>query len=582
MPQPDVPVELRQLRRKLIRLRTLGNAWLYRQRELTRQQERLYRHAVENSLGLMCAHDLNGILLWINPAAAKSLGFHAGEGVGRSLADYLSPAVAPRFKAYLERVRRDSADTGFLRLVAGDGSERVWLYRNVLYEESGAPPKVLGHAQDVTTLVRARITLRQSRERYRQLAEELEQTRRELASRVEERTADLREANQRLKEEMERRNRLEEELLRARNFESLSSLAGSIAHELNNITTIVAGNIELARMALAEGASAEDSLANALHGCERVAALTHQWNAFTMGGAPVRRSVPVRDLVAAPASSALSGYEVRLELQVDPETPPADADPAQIAQAIRHVVRNAVESTPPGGTVEVTVGPESLEDGATPLAAGRYVRITVRDRGRGIAPENLGRIFDPYFSTKGPGRGIGLTAAYAIVSRHGGLIQAESAPGEGTRILIRIPAAARIPGTPHTVPLASGLRILVMDDEEAIRRLAIQMLGRLGYRVDTAPEGGEAVAMYSAALGSGNPYAAVILDLTVPCGIGGLETVGLLHVIDPQARVLVSSGYSSDPVMASYADYGFAAVLPKPWNLARLVEALSAATTQRC
>src|SRR6476469_3361384 len=260
----------------------------------------LNRLLVEHSLGLMCVHDLEGILLAVNPAVSQSLGYPVGEGVGRSLKTFLAPAVAPLFDQYLARIRTHGSDSGLMRLVARDGSERVWLYRNVRYDEPGAPSRVLGHALDITSRMETERELKEARK-------ELTKSRDELAMRVEERTAELQVANERLRAEIARRERLEEELLRARYLESLGMLAGGIAHDFNNFLTVVQGNLAMAKTALRADDPAVDFREETSRACQRVAALGQQLLSFAKGGAPIRRTVALGRLVAEAAELARAG-----------------------------------------------------------------------------------------------------------------------------------------------------------------------------------------------------------------------------------------------------------------------------------
>ncbi len=496
----------------------------------------------------MCIHDLSGVLLYINPAAAESLGYCAGEGVGRNLADFLAPQVRSLLAGYLERIHREGSDTGFMRMLARDGTEQTWLYRNRLHQPAGGDACVLGHAQNVTSLIR----------------------------KVSERNEELQRSNERLRREMQERHKVEEELLQARKMESLGVLAGGIAHDFNNILTAIAGNLALARLEAGPEGTLSEVLADAERACARASGLSLQLLTFAKGGAPVRRASSLGEIASESAASVLQGSACRLELHVPADLWPVDVDPGQISQVIQNVVLNAAQAMPEGGAVEVRAENADVASDALPLPAGRYVRLTVHDRGHGISPEDLPRIFDPYFSTRRGGRGLGLATAYAVVHKHQGHIAAESSPGHGTRVVLYLPAAvesAREAGMVQGPGCGSG-RILVMDDEDLIRELSRKALGRLGYEVVCAADGAEAVALYRAAVESGRPFRAVVLDLTVPGGMGGVESLRRMRQIDPRVKAIVSSGYSDDPVMASAAEYGFLAVVPKPWTIASLSRVL--------
>jgi CheY-like chemotaxis protein len=242
---------------------------------------------------------------------------------------------------------------------------------------------------------------------------------------------------------------------------------------------------------------------------------------------------------------------------------------------------------PDGGTITITaenVTPDS-EQSPSP-AAGKYIRITFTDTGCGIAAENQEKIFDPYFTTKPSGNGLGLASVYSIVSKHGGQISVRSTVGTGTTFDILLPADSRNVSEARTEPAALGAgdhcSLLVMDDEKFLRDLASDLLGDLGYRVQTCSNGEEAIALYSAAKAAGAPFSAVIMDLTVPGGMGGKEAAQHILAIDPLARLIVSSGYSNDPVMADYSQFGFCATIAKPYTMAEISQILSRLLAAKC
>jgi PAS domain S-box-containing protein len=528
--------------------------------------QELYRLLVEHSLGLMCVHDLDGVLLAVNPAVAQSLGYPIEEGLGRNLRSFLAPAVQPLFDVYLARIRDNGSDSGLMRLVAKDGSERTWLYRNVLYTERGLAPRVLGHALDITDRMAAEQALKEARR-------ELERSHDDLALRVAERTAELQTANERLQAEIERRERIEEELLRARYLESLGVLAGGIAHDFNNFLTIVQGNVALARTQAGASEAILDILDQTARACTRATALGQQLLTFAKGGAPVRRTVAMAPLIRDAVELARAGSAVSFSVSLAPGLWAAEIDATQINQALHNLLLNARQAMPDGGVVEVDADNVDATGDDPPLAPGRFVCTTVRDFGRGISAEALGRIFDPYFTTRQSGSGLGLTTAYAIAMRHGGTITAQSEPGRGSAFSLYLPASMREPvekvSGPATIYRGAG-RILVMDDEEPIRRLLARVLAGMGYEAQAATDGAEAIRMYEDARTAGRPFAAVLVDLTVPGGMGGKETAARLRAIDPEVKLIVSSGYSDDPVMSAFRSYGFDEVVPKPWTPAQL------------
>ncbi len=533
-------------------------------------QLKLYRLLVENSLGLMCIHDFDGVLLSINPAVAESLGYRLEDGLGRNLREFLAPSVQNMFDDYLRRIRTNPVDTGLMRLVAKDGTERIWLYRNVQCEQSGPRALVLGHALDITERINAERALKQSRK-------DLAKARDELALRVAERTAELRQTNERLRAEIEQREQIEEELLRARKLEALAVLAGGIAHDFNNFLTIVQGNLELATILTQPGDSVlRDILEQAGTACRRAASLSSQLLTFGKGGAPIVRAASVAQLLEDSVNLARAGSQVSFDLVIPADLWPAELDTGQIGQVFHNVLLNARQAVPEGGVVEVRAENERIKQGAAPLNAGAYVRISVRDNGCGIAPDILPRIFDPYFTTKGTGRGLGLATAYSIVAKHRGHLSVDSTLGVGTTLSIHLPASEMAPAIqPASVVRTGAGRILIMDDEEAIRKLLEQMLTRLGYEPECSRDGAEAVELYDRARASGRAFAAVLLDLTVPGGMGGEEACARLRRIDPSVKLIVSSGYSDSPVMSEFQEHGFDDVIRKPYTLAELSQVMS-------
>lgn len=529
----------------------------------------LYRLLVENSLGLMCIHDLEGVLIAVNPAVGESLGYPPEEGLGRNLRDFLALPVRHLFDDYLRRMKAHGGDSGLMRLLARDGSERIWLYRNKLYPRGDAGAWVLGHALDITGRVAAERGLKEAQA-------ELKRAHVELAERVCERTRELEETNQRLRAEIEQRKQMEEELLRARKLESLGVLAGGIAHDFNNFLTVVQGNLAVAQMQLPENDPVKPLLQQTAAVCQRAGSLASQLLTFAKGGTPVRRALSMAALVRDTVELARAGAPVNIQAQFADDLWTGDADADQISHALRNVLLNARDATPEGGLVQVCAENTVLEDRGTGLKPGRYVRITVRDCGAGIPPEVLPRIFDPYFTTKPGASGLGLATAYAIVSKHEGRIWAESEPGVGTVVRIDLPASETPVQEPPPEPVltrGSG-RILVMDDEESLRMLLARILQPLGYDVICARDGAEAIASYEANRAAGRKFDAVLLDLTVRGGMGGLETAARLKEIDPAVKLIVSSGYSDGAVMSDFQRYGFNQRIPKPWTPAQISEVL--------
>jgi signal transduction histidine kinase/ActR/RegA family two-component response regulator len=396
-----------------------------------------------------------------------------------------------------------------------------------------------------------------------------------LEIRVQERTAELHKSTEQLRAEIAQREQTEEELLRSRKLESLGVLAGGIAHDFNNFLTVVQGNIEVAKTQLAPDEAAQDFLNQAATACQRAKSLSSQLLTFAKGGAPVRRVASVAQLVTDAVHLARTGSPIRIEVKIAEGLWSAQVDPGQIVQVLHNILINAREAMPGGGTIEVCA--DNIPGDPDP-----QVRISIRDSGSGIPPDLLGQIFDPYFTTKPGGTGLGLATSYAIVGKHGGHISVESTPGAGTVFTVDLPALdlpASLEELPRQPPAPASMqtgteRLLVMDDDEALRVLFKAVLTSLGYDVQAAADGAEAVALYETAKATDKGFAAVILDLTVTGGMGGLEAADKLKELDPSLKLIVSSGYSDAPVMSHFAEYGFEAVIVKPWTVREISEVL--------
>lgn len=390
--------------------------------------------------------------------------------------------------------------------------------------------------------------------------------------------------------DMTERKEMQEEAIRIRKLESMGILAGGIAHDFNNLLSVILGNINLVQADIKADMRRSKFLKAAETACLKAKELTGQIITFSKGGTLIKKVGSVGDIIKETSMLALSGAGVACEFSIQPDLRRVEFDENQIRQAVRNLIRNAAEAMPGGGVISVIA--ENTEIGSEknlPLLQGQYVKIIIRDQGVGISEENLTKIFDPYFSTRDrgiqKGMGLGLTTAWAVVTRHGGHITVESELGAGTSFTLYLPAYKEdipeaeiqdIEKKPSAEkPRGRGGKILVMDDEEMIRDLASQMLKWLGYDVGVAGDGAEAIERYQKAADSGKPFDAVILDLTVKKGIGGMETLKTLLKTDPRVKAVVSSGYSDDPVMTDFRKYGFAGALPKPYTIKELTEALT-------
>jgi PAS domain S-box-containing protein len=374
------------------------------------------------------------------------------------------------------------------------------------------------------------------------------------------------------------RRLMEAERLRAQKVEALGALAGGVAHDFNNVLQGIFGYISAAKAArsLEQARELLQSSEQALHMAVR---LTNQLLTFSRGGAPLKAGIELGPAVERAAKLALSGTGVALELDLAEELAPVLADEGQIEQVIHNIVLNAAQATAPGGRVAVRAQDAALQELPVHLPPGRYVSIAVVDQGAGIRPEDMPHLFDPYFTTKPRGSGLGLATAYSMVRRHGGALEVQSAHGAGSTFTIWLPAhdqATRpsAPPPPHAAPRTG--RVLVMDDDRVVRGVMAELLGALGHAVELAEDGAAAVTRYRTAREAGHPFDAVIVDLTVAGGMGGLDTLARLRAIDPDAWVIAASGYSDDAVMAEHERHGFNAALRKPFTLESLERVLAA------
>lgn len=372
----------------------------------------------------------------------------------------------------------------------------------------------------------------------------------------------------------------EAEVQKANKLESIGLLAGGIAHDFNNVLTVILGNISLARLADGMGRPVGDSLVEAENASLRARELTQRLLTFARGGAPIKKPLQLAPLVRECAARALENSGVTPEFFLGDGLWAVEADEAQMVQVLQNLIRHAHASLSQDARLEVHVLNQEVEsDPLLALQPGRYVRVSIRDYGAGLPPENLTRIFEPYFGPKKQGHGLELATAYSIVRKHEGQIRVESIPGQGTVFHVYLPAVLAPVALPASRPraLRPGVpprRVLVMDDELPIRKLAVQLLQRIGCTAETAADGAEAIQMYESARQRGEPFGAVIMDLTVPNGLGGKDAIRELRALDPDVLAIVCSGYSNDPVMANHRDFGFSGVVPKPYSSEDLAVAL--------
>ncbi|HSH93181.1 MAG TPA: ATP-binding protein [Roseimicrobium sp.] len=382
-------------------------------------------------------------------------------------------------------------------------------------------------------------------------------------------------------EDVTERKRAAEERLVLNKLESTGILAGGIAHDFNNLLTVMLLNLEQALSPDSSGEELTPRLVEARAAVFQAQELTAQLLTFARGGAPVRKPDDMVALIHESARLALSGSNVKGEFDLAPDLRLANADHGQMGQVVRNIILNSRESMPQGGSIRIGARNVTLtHHQVQTLPEGQYVCVSIADQGPGIAEDVLCRIFDPYFSTKQRGArrgmGLGLSICHSVVQKHDGAIVVESVVGQGTTFHVYIPAAARtstpsgMAQTAAPVPEVCHGRILVMDDEESVRMIVELSLKQKGYEVVGVESGQEALQSYGDAMSSGHPFDAVLLDIVVPGGMGGVETMRALLKIDPAVKAIVMSGYANDPVMLEHVGHGFKGAMAKPFRLLEL------------
>ncbi|MBM4332203.1 MAG: GAF domain-containing protein [Deltaproteobacteria bacterium] len=515
----------------------IANARLFlehkRAQEALRESEWRFRTAAESASDLIWDWDIvNQRLTWFGRIDEK-LGYQPGEFPRTTEAweNIIHPEDHERVMKALDR-HLENQERYFeeYRVLRKDGSVAYWIGSGTaMQDQEGQPYRMVGSVTDVTE-----------------------------------------------------RRKMEEELLRSKKLESIGFLSGGIAHDFNNLLTGIMGNISLARLSFHPGDKTLTYLESAENLSVRASELTKRLLTFSRGGTPIKKLVLIGNFLKETVHMPLSGSNVRCEFNISEDLWPVEIDEGQMRQAIYNIVINARESMPGGGTIEIlaqNISPVPADRHS--LKEGKYVRASIKDHGVGIPPENLEKIFDPYFSTKEmgsqKGMGLGLAISHSIVKNHGGLITVESIVGKGSTFHIYLPASARefVPAkeaAEKSLP-AKG-RVLVMDDDQVVRYIAEKFLRHLGYKVELAENGAEAVARFKKAQESKQPFNIVILDLIVPGGMGGKEVLGKLLEISPDVKAIVASGFSNDPIFSDFKRYGFKGVLAKPFDLDGLSESV--------
>ncbi|HET9933488.1 MAG TPA: ATP-binding protein [Polyangiaceae bacterium] len=371
---------------------------------------------------------------------------------------------------------------------------------------------------------------------------------------------------------------VEQQRLRQQKLESLGVLAGGIAHDFNNILMGILGSLSIARLRLDSREEVGGILEQAEQACLRARTLTTQLLTFAKGGAPVKRVLFLRGVARDSAELALRGSNARLEFSCVEPLSAIEGDEGQLTQVISNLVLNAQQAMPDGGTVFLRLDTVELAQALGSLATGRYVRVEVEDTGCGIEPQNLSRIFDPYFTTKPSGNGLGLASVHSIVQRHDGHVAVDSQLGRGTRFTVYLPAvepSAVEPSRPAGSEALRSRRVLVLDNDEMIRNVVTPMLERLGHTVVAAGSSAEAIAAFDSARAQGGPFEVVLVDLTMPGDLGAGAVIERLRALDPSAKFIVMSGYSVDPLRAESQRLGLVGTLQKPFTIEALAHMLA-------
>ena len=534
------------------------------------EKVKLFSAAIEEAMDGIQVVDLNGKALYSNKAVEALYGYSAAELAGTQVND-LNADKDFASREILPRIREVGRWSGEIMVVHKNGRRfPIWLSTALIRNDANEPIAMIGVIRDITERKRFEDELWNHRER--------------LLGLVDERTLELTAANERLQDEIAEREKVEGELLRAQKLESLGILAGGIAHDFNNLLASVMGNVSLAKLDIPPGERAHRHLAEAEQASLRARDLTQQLLTFSKGGIPVKAVANIAALVRESAGFALRGSRVRHELLLPDDLWFVEADEVQMTQVINNLLINADQAMPEGGVIQVlgeniTLAARELP----PLAPGNYVKLTIADCGTGIPKEHLGKVFDPYFTTKQRGSGLGLAVTYSIIKKHNGHIAVESTLGKGTSFYLYLPATDKqiqpVRAEADTIVPGTG-RVLVMDDEETIRTTMRDILVRLGYEVTITQDGVEAIELYRNTMGRrGTRFDVVIMDLTIPGGMGGKEAIQKLLEIDPDVKAIVSSGYSKDPVMAEFRYYGFRGVVAKPFRIKDLSEVVHAVIT---
>ena len=527
----DAIVELERLRKCIADLERCQAESKEREKKLMQSEER-YRNLVEGSQDLIFQCDQHGRFTFVNKAWEDTLGFRVDELLRHRISELQAPGAAQQdLRAISKRLFHGAINDYETTLISRTG-KTVHLSFNTtaLRDPEGSLSGFQGTAYNISE-----------------------------------------------------RKKIEDEHLRIQKLESIGTLAGGIAHDFNNLLQAILGNIQLAKRVLNPEDKPFSWLTSAEKAGDQAKDLSYRLLTFAKGGEPFKQVTAITRLLRETVQLALSGSNISAEFVLDENLYSLEIDEGQMKQVISNIVINATEVMPRGGRITVTAhNLPALRGTNLPLQGRNYVHISVEDQGIGIAPKNLPKVFDPYFTTKGmgseKGKGLGLTICHSIITRHDGLISIESTPGVKTIVHIYLPEADEsckaLQDSP-TIMEPRKERILLMDDEDFVRDVTSEMLVQLGYEVQLAKDGDEAIETYAKALEKGVLFDAVILDLTIPGGTGGDEAILKLLEIDPNVKGILSSGYADNNVMNDFREFGFKGVISKPFNFDELASVIA-------
>lgn len=496
-------------------------------------REQNFKALIENSPNIIARFDKQMRCVYINPAGEKALGILAEQFIGKTNKALDMPVdVCATFEKHIDDVFQIGKGQSIEFQYSHLGGTKYYQYRLIPeLGEDGWPKFVITIGNDITEY-----TI------------------------------------------------MKEEQLKASKLESIGILAGGIAHDFNNILTAILGNVCLAKI---NANKSKDTITKRLEeieaACLQAKDLTQQLLTFSKGGKPVRKPRLISEFLEEWVNFTLRGSNIKCEFVIEPGLYPVEVDTGQINQVINNLIINAKQAMPNGGVIRVLANnSRSSEIQPIPLPdkGTDYVKIAIQDEGVGIPEDCLSKIFDPYFTTKQTGSGLGLTTTYSIIQKHNGYITVESELGQGSTFHIYLPAyRQKLPlESPKISDVIQGKgKVLVMDDEKLIREVACQMLNSLGYAASGASDGVEAIQLYEKAKALGEPFDLLIMDLTIPGGMGGREAIQRLLGLNPDLKAIVSSGYSNDPILASFEHYGFIGVLEKPYTIRELSRVLQKA-----